>query len=481
MAEDLKAKTVKGVSWSFVEQVLTRGVNFVIGIILARLLSPTDYGLVGMLGIFIAISQIFIDGGFASALIREKDASEADFSTVYYINFTLSIVFYLLLFFTAPLVANFYGQPLLKPLMRVMALTLVISAVSAVQGTMLVKRVDFKTKSVISILSAILSGTAGIVFAIKGKGPWALVAQSMTTAIVVSLLTLIFVRWMPKLLFSKDSFKRLFSYSSKLIVASLISTIYDNAYPMVIGKRFSAKDVGLFTRACQFPNVVNETFMNSFNRVAFPIFSRVQDDDERLVGVYDKYIQVFCFLVFPLLMGLCGCSRPVVSLLLTDKWIECVPLMQLICLSLLPNGIIRINLNLLYVKGRSDLLLRMEIIKKVIMFGVMFISMLFGVKAMCCGIIINGWIDMYFSSYYTKKILSFGLWQQLKSVWPYFAVSLIVLVESLLFSSIIPNNLVSIIVSVIACSVTYFFVTKFLGLYAFTEAMDLIKTKLHRG
>ena len=210
MADSLKQKTIKGVSWSFVEQILTRGVNFVIGIILARLLSPTDYGLVGMMGIFIAISQIFIDGGLTNALIREKDAREEDYSTVFFFNLILGVLFYFLLFFTAPVIAHFYVQPLLKPLLRVMSLILVIGPLGAVQGTMLTKKVDFRTKFIISILASLLSGALGIFCAMKGLGPWALIAQTLTATFVFTLLTIVFVRWMPHFRFpwppSKGSF-----------------------------------------------------------------------------------------------------------------------------------------------------------------------------------------------------------------------------------------------------------------------------------
>ena len=203
MPDDLKQKTIKGVSWSFVEQVLTRGVNFIIGIILARLLSPTEYGLVGMLGIFIAISQLFIDGGLTSALIRTKDPSEKDYSTVYIINMGLSVVFYFLLFFSSPIIADFYHQPLLKPLARAIALVFIIGSISSIQGTLLSIRVDFKTKTAISFFSSIISGCIGILCAYKGLGVWALVAQTLTSAAAGSILTLFFVRWIPKLVFSK--------------------------------------------------------------------------------------------------------------------------------------------------------------------------------------------------------------------------------------------------------------------------------------
>lgn len=480
MAESLKDKSIKGISWSFAEQILTRGVNFVVGIILARLLSPTDYGLIGMLAVFLAISQLFIDGGLASALIREKDASENDYSTVFIINVTLSIVFYFILFFTSPAIARFYGQPMLESLLRVMALSFVIGAVTSVHGTLLTKRVDFKTKSIISFLASIVSGSIGIFCAFKGLGPWALVAQTLSSALTVTLLTLVIVHWLPRLVFSMESFKRLFSYSSKLLGASLIGTIYYNAYPMVIGKKFSAGDVGLFSRAGQFPNVVNDTFISTFNRVAFPVLSRIQDDDGRLLEVFEKYVQVFCFFTFPALLGLFGCAHPLVSLLLTDKWIACVPLMQLLCISLLPNGITIISQNLLYVKGRSDLVLRMEIIKKTVMTIVLFVSMFFGLKAMCYGIIVNSWIDFGFCSYYTKKILGYRMVQQLRNVAPYFFCSLVVLAESLLASYLIPGNLLSISVSVLLCAGTYFLITKLSKLYAFNEAMGLLALRKKR-
>lgn len=475
MPDSLKKTTLRGVSWSFVEQVLARGVNFIIGIILARLLSPTDYGLVGMLGIFIAISQLFIDGGLTSALIRTKNPSDKDFSTVYIINMALSVVFYFLLFFTAPIIAEFYHQPLLKPLARAIALVFVIGSVSSIQGTLLTIRVDFRTKTIISLTSSIVSGIIGILCAYKGLGVWALVAQTLTTSVICTVLTLALVRWMPKLIFSKESFKRLFSYSSKLLAASFISTIYDNAYPMVIGKRFSAADVGQYSRAGQFPGIANGTITGALNRVAFPVLSQIQDDNERLLRVYEKYIQLSCFLIFPLLMGICGCARPLVSFLLTEKWLECVPLMQIICFSLLTNGITVINLNLLYVKGRSDLVLRLEVIKKSIAFAILFISMFFNVTVMCLGQLLYSFIALFLNTHFTNSILGYSFAKQIKAVYPYFLVSLVVLVESLLSSFFINIDYISLLVALITCPLSYYLISKHTHLYAYQEAIQLIK------
>lgn len=480
MADDLKNKTVKGVSWSFVEQILTRGANFIIGVILARLLTPTDYGLVGMIGVFIAVSQIFIDGGLSSALIRTKEPSEKDYSTVFIINMVMSILLYAILFFSAKPIADFYEQPVLKPFLRVVALSLIISSFGAVHNTLLTIRVDFKTKSYISIITAVLSGIIGIICAYRGLGAWALAAQSLSATIICTLLAIVLVRWIPKTGFSKDSFKRLFSYSSKLLASNLIRVIYDNAYIIVIGKRFSAASLGQYTRAGQFPNVANATVSSALNRVAFPILSQIQDDDERLIRVYEKYIQLSSFIVFPILLWLCGCAQPLIMLLLTEKWADCAPLMQILCVSFLLNTATNINLDLLYVKGRSDLALRLEIIKKIIAVTILFTSMFFGLKAMCIGQVIFSFIDFGLNTFYTKKILNYGLWPQLQSMVPYLLCALVILAEGLLFSRLFSTAWLALLVSLTVCPATYWVLAKMSHLYAYQEAKELLIQKVLR-
>lgn len=479
MSESLKQKTVKGVSWSFAEQLLTRGVNFVIGILIARILSPTDYGLVGMLGIFFGLSQLFIDGGLTSALIRTKNPSEKDYSTVYLINIGLSIFFYFLLFFCAPLIADFYNQPLLTPLTRTVALTFVISSVSSIQGTLLTIKVDFKTKAYISIIASLGSGLTGIVCAYKGMGVWALVAQSLASAGLISILTLCFVHWIPILRFSVNSFKKLFSYSSKILAASCISVIYDNSYPLVIGKRFTAADVGQYSRGGQFPGIADSIITSALNRVAFPVLSQIQDDNERLLHIYEKYIQLSCFLIFPVMMGLCGCARPLISVLLKEQWLACVPLMQILCFGKMLNGITTINLNLLYVKGRSDLVLRLEVLKKTIAFSILFFSMFFGLKGMCCGQVLYAYIALYLNTHYTKKILGYSFLRQMKVIAPYFFLSLIVLVTAFLSTAFIKNDFGSIFISLAVCPVIYIVMARSMNLYAYQESLSLVRERLH--
>ena len=247
---------------------------------------------------------------------------------------------------------------------------------------------------------------------------------------------------------------------------------------MVIGKRFSAADVGQYSRAGQFPGIANNTITSALNRVAFPILSQIQDDDERLLRVYEKYIQLACFFIFPLLMGICGCARPLVSFLLTDKWLDCVPLMQIICFSLLTNAMTTINLNLLYVKGRSDLVLRLEFIKKSVAFAILFISMFFSIKVMCYGVVFYSVIALYINTFFTNKIVGYSVRRQIKSVAPYLGVSLIILGESLLSSFFIANNLISLIASFVICCLTYWRLSVLTDLYAYREVLNILKEKV---
>ena len=480
MSNDLKQKTISGVTWSFLEQILARGINFVIGIVLARLLTPEDYGLVGMLGIFLGLSYVFIDGGFASALIQCKNRTEEDLSTVHLINVGMSILLYAILFICAPFIAQFYDQPLLTRITRILSVSLIIGAFSSVSGTLLSIRIDFKKKAYISIIKSILTGIIAITCAYYGMGVWALVVQGLASAALTTLITIAFVRWFPKTGFSMQSFKKLFSYGSKLLAATLISNIYDNIYSLVIGKTVNAAAVGQYSRAGHFPQLGNGVITGMINRVAFPVLSRIQDDDTRLIRVYDKYIQVSCFLTFPVLLGLCGCARPLVMILLTEKWADCIPLMQILCFAGLLAGTTTINLNLLYVKGRSDLVLKLEIFKKIIAFSIVLITAFFSVTVMCWGQVVYSIIALALNTFYTKKILGYGLFAQLKTILPYLLVGFVILAEALLICHFIPNDWIALSVSVGICGISYIAIHALARSYAFSEAKDYLLSLFHR-
>lgn len=470
---NLKKTTTKGIFWSFFERFSTQGVAFFVTLVMARLLSPGDYGLVGMLTVFMSLAQVFIDGGFSSALIQYKDRTEEDFSTVFYVNLGISVVMYFCLALFAPLIADFYNQPLLEDIIIVYTTVLVVNSLAAVNKTILVINIDFKTQSKISLLSSSCSGIIGILAAMAGKGVWALVIQQVTSACLNVITSFYYVRWYPKFSFSLRSFRTLFGFGSKLLVATIISNVYSNLYFLVIGKKFSATQLGYYTQADKFVQLVSVNVTGILTRVSFPVLSKIQDDDDRLLRVYEKYIQFTAFIMFPLIMGLCGIAKPLILILLTDKWADSILLIQILCIANLFNGIAMINLNLLYVKGRSDLVLRLEVIKKSVAFSILFITIFFDMITICIGIMIYGFIGFYLNTLYTKRLLHYPFTAQVRIILPYLFNSIVMLVVTLVVCETISNNYVAFVVSLIACPAIYIGLSKIFRLYAYQELMGM--------
>ena len=477
MADNLKNKATHGIIWSAVERYSLQGVQFLLQLIIARILTPHDYGLIGMLAIFMALSQVFIDGGFSNALIQKKDRSEADYSTVFYINFGISIFIYVLLFFGAPYIASFYDQPLLSPITRIYSINLIINSLAAVNKVKLTVDVDFKTQSKISLGAATISGLAGIACAYYGMGVWALVVQMLLNSVINVILSFYYVKWWPKLNFSKDSFRRLFKFGNKLLIASIIHSIYENLYNLFIGKQYSSATLGLFTRAQQFTNFAGSNLSAVLKRVSFPLLSQIQDEDERLLAAYKKYIKTSTWATFPLLMGLCGIAKPMILVLLTEKWVACVPYLQILCFAMLWDGVTQVNLNLLYVKGHSDWVLRLEIIKKSIAFTILFISLGFNMYVICIGKAIYSFIALYLNTHYTKKLFNYGFWAQMKDLLPQLSLSLLMLAGCLLASYLIPNALIAFIASFLIGVIIYMAGSYIFKLYGFEELCQIIKNK----
>lgn len=475
MNNNIKAQAVKGVIWSTIERFSMQGVQFILGIIMARLLTPDDYGLIGMIFIFMSISQVFIDGGFTNALIQKQNRSETDYSTVFYINIIISIIFYIILYLLAPYIASYFEQPLLKDITRIYSISLILNSLVAVNRTKLVIAVDFKTQTKISFTSALLSGIIGITYAWLGYGVWALVIQALTSSIFNIILSFYYVKWIPMWTFSYTSFKNLFSFGSKLLIASLISNIYSNLYIFAIGKKFSAYSLGLYTRADHFAQFASSNLGNILSRVSFPILSQIQDDNEHLVRAYKKYIQMSALIIFPLILGLCGVAKPLISILLSEKWIDCVILLQILCFCYLWNCITTINLNLLNVKGRSDLVLKLEMIKKSIAFTILFISLFFDLETICIGAAIYSFIAFYLNTYYTKRILQYGFKKQFLEISPYLITSFIIMIEGLIISYYITNPIVSLCSALIICPTTYITICCTLRFDAAMEFLNLIK------
>lgn len=421
--DNLKNKTVKGFFWSGIDRFSVQGIRFGIEIVVVRLLLPSDYAPIGMLAIFLAVSQTFIDSGFANALIRKQNRTEEDFATVFYFNIVVGLLFYFSLFFASPYIAAFYNTPVLESLTKVVAINIFINSLAIVQRTKFTIKVDFKTQMKASLLAVIISGTVGITMAYNGFGVWALAIQSLVSAVINMTMLWVYSRWIPMRVFSVSSFKEMFAYGSKLLASGLLDTVYNNMYTLIIGKKFSKTDLGHFTRADQFSLLLSANITGILQRVTFPVLSSIQNDDNRLKVIYRKFLRLSAFIMFPLMIGLAAVADPFIRFFLTDNWSGLVLILQILCLSHMWFPIHAINLNLLQVKGRSDLFLRLEIIKKTIGISILCITLPIGITAICIGMIFSSLTGLIINTYYTGKLIDVGYFKQMKDLLPVLAYS----------------------------------------------------------
>ncbi|MBM6781266.1 lipopolysaccharide biosynthesis protein [Bacteroides mediterraneensis] len=418
MPESLKKQTISGVIWSSIERFSVQGIQFFIMIIMARLLTPNDYGLVGMLTIFIAIAQTLIDSGFSQALIRKQNRTETDNSTVFYFNIVVGLFIYLIFYIAAPWVADFYQTSSLTSIMRVISLGVIFNSLAVVQRALLTIRLDFKTQAKASLLAAILSGITGIIMAYIGFGVWSIVTQQLTNLSLNTLLLWIFAKWYPRGRFSKNSFRELFSFGSKLLASGLLDTLYRNIYLIVIGKLFTASKLGYYTRAQQFSDFPSSNLTGILQRVTYPVLCKIQDDKEKLAHAYRKILKISAFIIFPLMVGLSAVAEPFILLLLKEQWHFAAIILQIICFSAMWYPIHAINLNLLQVEGRSDLFLRLEIIKKILGVFILCLTIPLGLISMCYGQIASSLIALTINTYYTGKLINVGFIRQMKDLTP---------------------------------------------------------------
>ena len=455
MSDSLKLKTVKGVVWSSIERFSMQGVQFLIMIIMARLLTPKDYGLIGMLAIFLAVAQSLIDSGFSQALIRKQDRTDVDNSTVFYFNIVVSSALYLILFIAAPFVADFYNQPELTSVMRVVCLGVILNSLAVVQRALLTVRIDFKTQAKASLSAAVISGCIGIVLAYCGFGVWSLVVQQLLNLSVNTLLLWIFSKWRPIAVFSWKSFHELFAFGSKMLASGLLDTLYRNIYPIVIGKLFSASSLGHYTRAQQFSEFPSSNVTGIIQRVTYPILCGIQDETERLEAVYRKFLKLSAFIIFPLMIGMSAVARPFIDIVLGTQWGFCGQLLQIICFAMMWYPIHAINLNLLQVKGRSDLFLRLEIIKKILGITVLCITAPFGLVVMCYGQIFNSIVALVINTYYTGKLINVGFIRQMKDLLPTILLSLTMFGAILLVNDFIEANIYRLVIGILVGIIVY--------------------------
>ncbi len=419
----LKQKTLQGLSWSFIDNFAIQIISFAVGIVLARLIDPAEFGILGLITIFMALSTTFVDSGFASALVRKNDCTDVDYSTVFFYNLSVGTFLYSVLFFTAPLIASFFDEPRLTAIVRVSGLGLIIGSIGTIQGVLLVKKIDFKLKAKISAASSIIAGAIAIFLAYKGYGVWSLVWRTILGSFFGALFIWFASNWRPMWTFSVKSFKELFGFGSKLLLSSLINTAVSYIYYPIIGKFFSPTILGFYTRAENFSNLFTSTLTKNIQRVSYPVLATIQDDPEQLKSAYRKMINSTMIITFSLMMGLAAVAKPLIIVLIGEKWLPCVPYLQLMCFSGMLYPLQAMNLNAINVKGRSDLFLKLEIVKTSLIIPLIFVGIYLGIEALLIGGIILSVISFFLNSHYSGELINYSTKEQLKDLLPLLLVA----------------------------------------------------------
>ena len=481
MAEQsLKDKTVKGVGWTAAESVLRYGISFVVGIILARLLSPDEYGLIGIMTIFISVFEVIIDGGFIYALIRKQNAKEIDYCTVFYTNLLLSIVMAGVLFASAGLIAKFFYRAELLPLMRVMCFIVIINALSLVQKARLTKALDFKTQTKVSVTAAVLSGGIGVWMAYSGYGVWALVAQQLSNAGLATLFYWMVNHWWPKVQFSVESFKDMWTFGWKLMLSGIFNKLSGQLHHLVIGKAFSPATLGQYTRAHQFGSIFSDNLTSVIQRVTYPVMSKIQDDPVRLKDAYRRVIKTSVFPTFIMMLCLAAVAKSLIIVLLGEKWLPAAFMLQILCFSMMLYPLQALNLNAIQVMGRSDLTLRINIIKNLLIVVPITVGLLTNVYWMLLADVIRSYMCYYLNAYYCKPLLNYSMKEQLYDILPslYIAVGVSVPVYLLSFLPLASYWVLTIQTGV--GTILFFFVCRLIKPYEYNELKGILRSTIKK-
>ena len=484
MAEQsLKNKTVKGVGWSAADAFLGQGVTFLVGIILARILSPAEYGLIGIVLIFTTVLSGIVDSGFSTALIRKKDTTDADYNTMFITNMLMSMVVYVLLWISAPAIAQFFLRPELINITRVTGLILIFQALSITHVTILTKRIDFKTKTKASVVAAVVSGVVGIGMAYMGYGVWALVGQKLTNTFVYSLAMWFLIRWWPKGYFRSESFHYMWGFGWKMMLSGLLNNIWGQLYQVVVGKFYNPATLGQYTRAKEYAQIFSSNFTAILQRVTYPALAEVQDDKERMVSAYRRVIKTSMFVTAICMFFLGAVAEPFIFCLIGPQWHEAATYLPLICVSLSLYPLHAINLNMLQVQGRSDIFLYIEVIKKIIGIGPLCLGIFVGIYWMLVGSIFTGIISFFLNSNYTGRKLGYSSWRQLLDVAPSYGLALIIGV-SVFFLKYLPISFVIILgVQVFVGAIVFFVLSETIKPAEYLELKDIARNvikKIHQ-
>ncbi len=424
-SQSLKKSTLKGLSWSFIESAATQGIRFIIGVILARLLLPEMFGLVAMLLIFITLGEIFVDSGFGTALIQKQKITDIELCSIFYFNLFIGLIAAASLFYGASLIAAFYNQPTLKPLAQSMSIIFIINSFGMVQSNILVKSVDFKALAKLNTIANLTSGFAAVLLAFMGVGIWSLIIQQVSAAAIRNIFYWLYSKWRPSFIFSTTSIKQMLKFSSSILAVGILNRTTESIYYMVIGKLFSANELGFFSRANQLQSFPSHTSAMLVGRVTFPVFSKMQNDPVILKSGLQKILIILTFVIFPVMVGMAAVAKPLISVLLTDKWISTVPYLQLLSIVGVLYPLEWIRQQAMQAVGRPDLSLRIEIVKKIALFTSIAVMWYWGIFGIIAGIIFASILSFSLNVFYTSVITRYSIKEQLCDMMPYVSTSII--------------------------------------------------------
>lgn len=477
MEHNLKIKVINNLIWKFSERICVQLVSFIISIILARLLSPNDYGAIAILLVFITIADVFVNAGFGSALIQKKDADDLDFSSVFYFSFIFSVFVYFVVFLAAPFIAFFYNMPILQPTLQVLALRIPVAAVNSVQQAYVSRNMQFKKFFYSTLSGTAASAVVGIFMAYNGYGIWSLVGQYLSNAVINTIVLFSVISWRPQLIFSFQRLKRLFSYGWKLLLSGLLDTGYQSLSSLLIGKFYTPADLAFFDTGKKFPMVIVTNINSSISSVLFPALSSEQDEPERVKAHTRKAIQISSYIMWPMMLGMAACADNIVSLVLTDKWLPAVPYLQIACITYGLWPIHTANLQAINAMGRSDIFLKLEFVKKIIGITALLISIQYGVLAIALIGIITGIIATFINAYPNGYLLKYSYAEQIKDILPSFLCALEMALFVYFTGKFVENIYFKLLIQVILGTLVYIFISKIFKLDSFEYLINLTKQK----
>lgn len=474
-------KVFSNFMWRFAERCGAQIVTFIVSVFLARILSPEDYGKIALITVFTVILQVFVDSGLGTALIQKKDADDLDFSSVFYFNLVICILLYLGMFIAAPLIAKFYNDISLTPVIRVISITILISGVKGIQQSYVSRNMLFKRFFYATIGGTIFSAFFGISLAYLGCGIWALVAQQLSNTIIDTLILWITVKWRPKRMFSWTRLKGLLSFGWKLLASTLLDTVYTNIRSLVIGKMYSSSDLAFYNQGEKFPSVIVNNINASISSVLLPTLANEQDNCERVKNMTRRAIKTSTYIMAPLMMGLLFCAEPLTRLILTEKWLPCVPFLQIFCITYMFYPIHTANLNAIQAMGRSDLFLKLEIAKKVVGIILLISTMWFGVMAMAYSLLISALTSMLINSWPNKELLNYSFKEQMLDIFPSIIIAFVMGLVVSIISLFDFSTVLTLTIQIPLGAVIYIFESKLFHLDSFEYLLGILKSLFIRN